>query len=220
MFIDNKYTKWYYQIINNAKTRKLDISSYSETHHIIPKALNGTNNSSNLVSLTAREHFICHWLLTKMTNGTNKSSMIYALLFMQQANKEQQRYSTLITSRVYENHKLVHSMIVSKNKKGKPLSQETKLKMSLAKKGRTVSEETKLKMSLAKKGKRSNRAGTVVTPETRAKLSAALKGKPKSEATKEKFQNRKHSEETKTKLSKLMTGKKRGSYKKKLDLAK
>ena len=220
MFIDNKYTKRYYQIIDSAKSRKLSLSTYVENHHIIPKALNGTDEKANLVSLTAREHFICHWLLTKMTSGTNKNSMVYALLFMQRSNKTQERYDTLITSRVYESYKKLHSKIVSKSKKGKPLSEETKLKMSLAKKGKILSAETKLKMSEAKKGKRSNRAGTIVTEETRKKLSAALKGIPKSKETKEKFRNRKHSEETKLKLSNALLGKKRGTYKKKEELDK
>jgi hypothetical protein len=220
MFIDNKYTKRYYLIIDNAKSRKLNIPTYVENHHIIPKSLNGTDDKTNLVSLTAREHFICHWLLTKMTSGTNKSKMIYALFFMQRSNKAQERYNTLITSRVYESYKKLHSKIVSKSKKGKPLSKETKLKMSLAKKGKILSAKTKLKMSEAKKGKRSNRAGTIVTEETRKKLSAALKGRPKSEETKEKFRNRKHSAETKLKLSHALLGKKRGTYKKKEELDK
>ena len=80
--------------------------------------------------------------------------------------------------------------------------------------------KTKLKMSEAKKGKRSNRAGTIVTEETRKRLSAALKGRPKSEETKEKFRNRKHSAETKLKLSHALLGKKRGTYKKKEELDK
>ena len=36
--------------------------SYTESHHIIPRSLGGEET----VSLSAREHFICHWLLLKM----------------------------------------------------------------------------------------------------------------------------------------------------------
>ena len=63
IFIDNKYTRVYYSIIDRAKTRS--ISSYTEKHHIIPRSLGGTDAKENLVPLTAREHFICHLLLTK-----------------------------------------------------------------------------------------------------------------------------------------------------------
>ena len=59
-----KYTKWYAQITERARNRILD--TYTETHHIIPRSLGGTDDINNLVELTAREHFICHWLLTKM----------------------------------------------------------------------------------------------------------------------------------------------------------
>jgi hypothetical protein len=56
------YKKVYNQIIERAKQR-VTVKGYSEIHHIIPKSEGGTNDSENLVELTAREHFICHWLL-------------------------------------------------------------------------------------------------------------------------------------------------------------
>ena len=76
IFINNKYTIWYYRIIYQAKDRNL--LGYTEKHHIIPKSLGGANEKSNISILTAREHFICHLLLTKMTSGTNKAKMIHA----------------------------------------------------------------------------------------------------------------------------------------------
>ena len=39
---------------------------YCETHHIIPKSEGGSNDKSNLVNLTAREHYIAHLLLWKI----------------------------------------------------------------------------------------------------------------------------------------------------------
>ena len=36
IFIDNKYTKWYYTIIDNAKQRVNSVDDYLENHHIIP----------------------------------------------------------------------------------------------------------------------------------------------------------------------------------------
>ena len=74
IFINNKYTNWYNSIINNAKNRT--ITGYTENHHIIPRSLNGTNTSENLVRLTAREHFVCHLLLTKMTVGNARYKII------------------------------------------------------------------------------------------------------------------------------------------------
>ena len=43
LFIANKYTRWYYDIVNHAKTRILDANQYVEKHHIIPRSLGGNN---------------------------------------------------------------------------------------------------------------------------------------------------------------------------------
>jgi hypothetical protein len=61
MFNNTKYTKWYFSIVDAAKST----SGYTEQHHIIPKCLGGTDDADNLVNLSAREHFVCHWLQLK-----------------------------------------------------------------------------------------------------------------------------------------------------------
>lgn len=103
MFASNKYSKWYFNIIEVAKNRK--INGYTETHHIIPKCLNGDDSKNNLVSLTAREHFICHLLLTKMHSSRK---LKYALICLTLKNPHQQlRY--VPNSRMYENLKKLNS---------------------------------------------------------------------------------------------------------------
>lgn len=59
------YKKIYDSICNRAKDRKIE--GYVERHHIIPKSKGGSNDSSNIVELTAREHLLCHWLLARHT---------------------------------------------------------------------------------------------------------------------------------------------------------
>lgn len=50
------YTKIYNLIIEK---RKVVIpTGYVEEHHIIPRSLGGSDDKSNLVKLTAKEHFI------------------------------------------------------------------------------------------------------------------------------------------------------------------
>jgi hypothetical protein len=71
LFLPNKYTRWYFNIIFNAVDRKLPTDTYTEKHHIIPRCMNGSDDENNLVPLTAREHFICHLLLTKMVYDKN-----------------------------------------------------------------------------------------------------------------------------------------------------
>jgi len=61
------YSKIYSRIVNAAKSR--EVVGYVEVHHIVPKSMGGTNSDDNLVSLTAREHFLVHWLLFKIYNS-------------------------------------------------------------------------------------------------------------------------------------------------------
>jgi len=119
IFITNKYTKYYYSIVEQAKARTLPPETYIEKHHIIPKSLGGDNSKDNMAKLTAREHFICHWLLIKMTSSKDKADMIYALNGMKRKNKYQERYETKITSRVYARIKLLAREQTSKLAKGK-----------------------------------------------------------------------------------------------------
>jgi len=99
IFIDNKYTTWYNNIVQRAKTRSL--IGYKERHHIIPRSLGGSNLKENLVYLTAKEHFVCHLLLTKMTSSKSKEKMIYAVWNMaNQENNQQTRHK--VCSRTYQ----------------------------------------------------------------------------------------------------------------------
>lgn len=80
MFLDNKYTKIYYKIINRSIERShlKERNDGFQTHHIIPRCFGGTNNSENLTVLTYKEHRVCHRLLIAMTIGENKHKMMYA----------------------------------------------------------------------------------------------------------------------------------------------
>lgn len=87
------YKQIYFDLIKKALQRK-SIKGYYETHHIIPRCLGGTDDKSNLVKLTAREHFVAHYLLVKIKPGNFK--LINAALMMSCTNKLR------TTSRTYE----------------------------------------------------------------------------------------------------------------------
>lgn len=59
------YRKIYDKLIAAAKNRSI-IPNYTETHHILPKSMGGSNAKSNLVKMTPREHFLAHLLLYKI----------------------------------------------------------------------------------------------------------------------------------------------------------
>lgn len=108
MFIHNKYCRWYYDIVNRAKTSVYDPSSYTERHHIIPRSLGGSNDPSNIVVLTAREHYICHLCLTKMTTGKDKRRMVFAMRMM--LVKHQHDRHLRVSSRIFDSLKIAQSM--------------------------------------------------------------------------------------------------------------
>lgn len=74
----SKYQRWYDQIVERAKLRAIS-HDYTEWHHIQPRAFGGSDDLSNLVELTYREHFLVHWLLTKVTVGPQRRQMLLAL---------------------------------------------------------------------------------------------------------------------------------------------
>lgn len=112
----NKYLKWYNNIIANGKEQR---EPGYERHHILPKSLSGTDDKRNLIFITAREHFVCHWLLTKIyPSGEEHWKMLNALRMMRAENKNQQRYQTKITSRVYAKLKEEYAKLQSQKVSG------------------------------------------------------------------------------------------------------
>jgi hypothetical protein len=112
----NKYTKWYDYITKNGKQIR---ESGLERHHILPRSLGGTDDSSNITFITPREHFVCHWLLTKIyPNGEEHWKMLNALRMMRAENPNQKRYNTKITSRVYAKLKEEYAKLQSEKVSG------------------------------------------------------------------------------------------------------
>jgi hypothetical protein len=49
-----------------AKPRRKAGLGYTETHHIVPRCMGGSEEADNKVELTPEEHFLAHLLLVKM----------------------------------------------------------------------------------------------------------------------------------------------------------
>lgn len=138
MFLQNKYTKWYMNIITQAK---LDVNNrsegYFEKHHIIPKSLDGSDSKDNLVKLTAREHFICHTLLIKMLEGKARQKMAYAMYFLM--NRKNRKEQLKINSRIFLFLREEHSKAISMALTGLERSEEHCKNLSLVAKKRVDS---------------------------------------------------------------------------------
>jgi hypothetical protein len=131
MFLNNKYKKWHDSIIDRAKNRVL--SCYVERHHVIPKSCGGSDDKSNLVKLTAKEHFIVHLLLTKILKGNNKAKMILAFNFMCDLKNK--------NSRLFDNLRSKGLKILSKKLTGRKIPKETKDKIKYARQFQVCSDE-------------------------------------------------------------------------------
>jgi hypothetical protein len=114
IFLNNKYTKYYYQLVQKAKDRNLSKGDgvYLEEHHIVPRSLNGSNEPDNLVMFTAREHYVAHKLLTKMVTGKQKQKMHMALWCMITVS-DCEKYNNISKSNLYEKIRSEYTTLVS-----------------------------------------------------------------------------------------------------------
>lgn len=133
--------------------RKNFPNQYFEFHHILPKSLfpNWIKRKSNIVPLTAREHFFCHQLLTKIYPSY---SMQRALTnFITRPNADYK-----ICSKEYEKIKIEFSKAQSERSKNYWKSEEYVRKVMSWRKGYHHSEQTKKKISEAAKGHKKSEA--------------------------------------------------------------
>lgn len=124
------YSKIYDSLISKALNRT-ETPAISERHHIIPRCMGGTDDPLNIAILTPEEHYLAHQLLVKIfpdnlkiaraaiamsmnTNGLRPNNKLYGWL--------RKRRSYLMLGRTGPN-------------KGKPLTEETKEKISISLKG-------------------------------------------------------------------------------------
>ncbi len=175
MFINNKYTNWYIDLISSAQNNPPTVDTYTENHHIIPRCMEGPNTHENLVRLTGKAHYIAHLLLTKMTVGSHKRKMLFALWKMTSSNKNQSRYK--ITASRYEIIKRDMAIAIREQNTGRivPEQEKAKARERMAKrnhvpwnKGIKMPEE--FGQNIAKL-----RTGSKSSEETRSKISAGIK---------------------------------------------
>lgn len=166
---------------------------YYERHHILPRCLNGTNDKSNLVLLTAKEHFLAHLLLVKIYPTNLK--IVWAATMMSTCNGKNERN----TNKTYAWIRQLQSELQT----GRKFSEESRKKMSNSAIGkpkpiRTV--EHRQKISIANTGRKFSKdvveqrakhlRGKPLSEEHKLKISMANKGKPKNNQSQESIEKR------------------------------
>ena len=158
-----KYSAIYDQLMDKARQRGRP-EGYCEKHHIVPKCLGGGNEKSNLVFLTAKEHFMAHKLLVRIYS-LNKGDW-YALIAMGRIQEFKTRIFASEREKAYE------------IRRGFKYTEESRMKMSASAKRRGPqknSEATQFgKRPAWNKGLKGFRAGYTHSEETRAKMRAAM----------------------------------------------
>lgn len=157
------YKAHYTRLMDRSKGRVLD--GYTETHHIQPRCLGGSDELDNLAVLTAEEHYVAHLLLVKMY--PEHKGLLFAAIAMTGGNAHQGR-----SNKIYG---WLRKRWAEKLR-GREVSSETREKLSIAKRGNAIrsgqshTAETKAKMSQTAKGR-------VFSPEHKEALRLAKLGK-------------------------------------------
>lgn len=118
--IQNKYCRWYnqlietairrsshYESIKNKKKEYKKLHGYGEAHHILPQSIGNdkdSKNRENITILSYREHYIAHLLLSKMfIHESCKRKMLFALNMILTPTRMERKIQ--INSRIYNAHK-------------------------------------------------------------------------------------------------------------------
>ena len=191
------YKKHYNLLIESRWDREIDLNEYYERHHILPRCVGGDNDTSNLIHLTVREHYVAHWLLVKeaFKSGTKTEQYKLGCAFHRMCygnGKIKRNFSSFDYDIA---RKTFIKSISGENSPnyGKKHTKESIKKMCKSK--QNVSKETRKKMSESSKGK-------IFTEEHRKRLSESLKGR----------KGRKHTKETRKKMSEGNSGENNPNY--------
>jgi len=169
----NRYVNFINSLLEKRENKKFE---HSEKHHIVPRAMNGTNNTENLIYLSYREHFLAHYMLAKAF--VNHSIVIALRKMMDGKNRINEN------SRLYEQSKILVNEAMSElfSGEGNPFygkthNEITKEKLRKINLGKHHTDETKKKMSLHQRLENHPNWGKHLSDETKKRISESKKGK-------------------------------------------
>ena len=151
------YSAVYCSLISKRLQNQLPKVEYGENHHIIPKSEGGDNDKSNLVRLSAREHYVAHLLLARIYDDKKMWCALNRLVHGNDFKKYQH-----VSSRMYQNLKTNYAKF---NDGGREKNT-----------GKKRTPEQKERIRQAKLGAKNPMFGKKHSAEARQNLSDSLKG--------------------------------------------
>lgn len=95
-----------YQRFIAAKVERPRPQGYVERHHIVPVSMGGSDHPSNLIYLTAREHFLAHWMLWKAYRNRAMAAAFSSMRCLSNINLKR---DFRMTSRAFESARIATS---------------------------------------------------------------------------------------------------------------
>ena len=106
-YTNSHYLNKYVSFISACSKHPLQSNTYYENHHIVPRSFGGSDDPTNIIPLTYRQHFIAHLLLAKAFPYTNIRNCLYYFIY---GGKQ----GTIIkTSRAFEFAKMLAGIVDS-----------------------------------------------------------------------------------------------------------
>jgi hypothetical protein len=144
------YGKIYRDFIDDRKAKPRS-TGYTETHHILPRSLGGTDHPSNLIRLSAADHYFAHCCLAKMHGGKMWSALFAVAAMAKTSNAAEYfgRRRMVAAARVRAAAVRSEDMkrrwadgSFTRSRVYKPWTEEQRARHSLSSKGRISSPES------------------------------------------------------------------------------
>lgn len=162
-----------------------DISEYTESHHIVPRCMGGTDDQTNLVRLTPEEHYVAHQLLSRIY--PDKRGLVFAMMAMcmdRDGERLNNKMFGWVRRCVAEAIRLQKTGIsrprgmmerIWDGNRGRKAPQHEREKISRGLKGKKHTPEHNAKVG--RKGRVSPMTGRTHSEETKARMRAAATGR-------------------------------------------
>lgn len=188
-FLRNEKLVEYESLMESWKEKPHD--GPTETHHILPRCMGGTDAPENLVNLPVRVHFVAHVLLVECTRARSHYKLASALARMSGHGKysSPELYEEVRTKvreamsgsnnpqygkpgpMLGRKFSLQHKRKISESQRGKIITEDQKKAASRKMTGRTLTAEHRKKISEGLRNSVCDLSKTKITEEGRRKIS-------------------------------------------------